>query len=59
MWERFGGELAGSSGGSASVSDIMDHFARVYLFVLLGTEALTVITVLIIIGMLSSREKKR
>lgn len=62
MWERFGNELAdddifGTSG--LDILDTIEDFVEMHTYILFGAELLTVITILIIIGVLNSREKKK
>ncbi|MBO5281822.1 MAG: hypothetical protein J6B43_01645 [Lachnospiraceae bacterium] len=46
-------------GGASEISDTVDRVMTYHMIALVGAEVLTVITVLIIIGVLSSREKKK
>lgn len=59
MWDRFGsGQTENDIFGDSDL-DIIGSIAKMYTYSILGAEALTVITILIIIGVLSSREKKK
>ena len=59
MWERFGNELTDDAIFGSSGLDMIEGFVEMHTYILLGAELLTVITILIIIGMLSSKEKKK
>ena len=58
MWERFGNELTDDAIFGSSGLDMIEGFVEMHTYILLGAELLTVITILIIIGVLSSKEKK-
>ncbi len=59
MWERFGNELTDDAIFGSSGLDMIEGFVEMHTYILLGAELLTVITILIIIGVLSSKEKKK
>ncbi len=59
MWERFGNELTDDAIFGSSGLDMIEGFVEMHTYILLGAELLTVITMLIIIGVLSSKEKKK
>ncbi len=59
MWERFGNELTDDTIFGSSGLDMIEGFVEMHTYILLGAELLTVITILIIIGVLSSKEKKK
>lgn len=59
MWERFGDELTGDHAFGTQGLDIIDRFIRIHTYIMLGAELLTVVTVLIIIKVLSSKEQKK
>ncbi len=59
MWERFGNELTDDAIFGSSGLDMIEVFVEMHTYILLGAELLTVITILIIIGVLSSKEKKK
>lgn len=58
MWERFGNELTDDAIFGSSGLDMIEGFVEMHTYILLGAELLTVITILIIIGVLSSRRRK-
>ena len=59
MWERFGNELTDDAIFGSSGLDMIEGFVEMHTYILLGAELLKVITILIIIGVLSSKEKKK
>lgn len=59
MWERFGNELKDDDIFGSSGLDMIEGFVEMHTYIMLGAELLTVITILIIIGVLSSKEKKK
>ncbi len=58
MWERYGNGLNRDDVLGTSVPDMIEGFVEMHMYIMLGAEFLTVITVLIIIKVLSSKEKK-
>ncbi len=59
MWERFGNELTSDDIFGTSGLDMIEDFVEMHTYVMLGAELLTAVTILIIIGVLSSKEKKK
>lgn len=59
LWERFGDDLTDDDIFGASGLDMIDGFVQMHTYIMLGAELLTVVTVLIIIAVLSSKEKKK
>jgi len=59
MLERFGNGLKDDDVFGASGLDRIDGFVKMHTYIMLGAELLTVITILIIIRVLSSKEKKK
>ncbi len=59
MWWKFGNGLTDDDVFGASGLDMIDGFVKMNTYIMLGAELLTVITVLIIVGVLSSKEKKK
>ncbi len=59
MWERFGNGLTDDDIFGTSGLDMIDGLIQMHMYIMFGAEFLTVITVLIIIKVLSSKEKKK
>lgn len=59
MWEKFGSGLTDDDVFDTPGLDMIDGFMKMHTCIMFGAELLTVITVLIIIGVLSSKEKKK
>ena len=58
MWDRFGNGLTDDVFGTSDL-DMIDGLIKMHMYIMFGAEFLTVITVLIIIKVLSSKEKKK
>lgn len=58
-WGKFESGLTDDDVFGTSGLDMIDGFVKMNTYIMLGAELLTVITVLIIVGVLSSKEKKK
>lgn len=58
VWERFGDELTDRDLPGTSLLDRIDDFLEMHMYIMFGAQLLTAVTILIIIKVLSFREKK-
>lgn len=58
VWERFNDELTDRDLSGTSLLDRIDDFLEMHMYIMFGAQLLTAVTILIIIKVLSFREKK-